>query len=143
MQNGFAIAAKATRVIKRVVRFPGKTGKGKISPNTFASILAHPGKPISREPDVVRAGDEVCATWHEANLQSTTTSANIVTRVEISTAAHACRRGKLRHRSSPLNDGTFSVQTSGATSGAACTGGVAAIGAATGLAVATATAATV
>jgi hypothetical protein len=109
MKNGSATSANAPRVIERVVRFPGKTGKGKISPNTFASILAHPGKPISRELDVATAGGRVCRIWHQLNLHSLKTSANMLPKVMFSTAAHANRRGKIEHRSSPLNEGTFSV----------------------------------
>jgi hypothetical protein len=116
MQSGFATAAAATRVIMRVVRFPGKTGKGKISPNTFTSILAHPGEPIARELAVANVGDAVCTNWHHLNLYSVKTSANMFTRVAFSTTAHPCRSGSLWHRSSPLNESTFSVQTSGATS---------------------------
>jgi hypothetical protein len=116
MKNGFATASNAPRVIERIVRFPGKTGKGKISPNTFTSILVHPGKPIFRELDVATAGGRVCRIWHHLNLHRVKTSANMLTRVVFSTAAHADRRAKIEHRSSPLNEGTFSVQTSGATS---------------------------
>ena len=116
MQNKLATAADATSVIKRAVRFPGKTGKGKISANTIASILAHPGKLISRELHVADVGAAVGTILHHLNLRSVKTSANMSIRVAFSTTALACRRGKREHRSSPLNEGSFSVQTSGATS---------------------------
>jgi hypothetical protein len=116
MKNGLPTSSDAPRVIDRVVRFPGKTGKGKISPNTFASILAHPGKPISRELVIANVGDAVSMIWHHLNLYSVKTSTNMLTRVAFPIAAHADRRrGKIEHCSSPLNEGTFSVQTGGAT----------------------------
>ncbi len=116
MENGVPIAVSAARVIQRDVRIRDKTGKGKVSPNTFASILAHPGKPISRKLAVAGVGDAVCTIWHHLNLHSVKTSVNMSTRVAFPAAVHAGRQAKLWHRSSPLSEGTISVQTSGATS---------------------------
>ena len=117
MKNGLPTASGAPRVSERVIRFSGKTRKGKISPNTFASNLAYPGKPISREMIVANIGDAVSMIWQHLNLYSVTTSINMLTRVAFSPTAHTDRRrGKIEHCSSPLNEGTFSVQTGGATS---------------------------
>ena len=98
-------------------RFRGELGKGNASPEVFALILGHPGKPIFRETGAAGAGDGVYANWLDLNMRLAKTLINVPTRVEFPTAArlraceapHARRRGKLLRRSSPLNEGSFSV----------------------------------
>ena len=60
MKNGFASSSYAARVIEHACRFRGKTGKGQVSTNTVALILAQPGKPILHKMNVASAGDWVC-----------------------------------------------------------------------------------
>ena len=85
MKHGFATSSYATSVIKRAVRFRGKTAKGKVSPNTFASLLAHPGEPISHKAKVAGIEDGVYTISPQLNLQSVKTSANMSTRIEFPT----------------------------------------------------------
>ena len=76
MKHGFASSSCSTSVVERYVRFRGKTDEGKVSPKTFASILAHSRKPISRKAHLASVGDGVCTIWH-LNLQSIWNSANV------------------------------------------------------------------
>ncbi len=59
MKNGFAISSYAACLIEHAARFWDTTGKGKISTETVALILAQPGKPILRKMNVASAGNAV------------------------------------------------------------------------------------
>ena len=127
MKHGIPAALWVARLIERVACaawFRGKTGKGKISTDALESILPHPGEPIFPETSLGGARCRISLISHHCDLRSMKTR-QYATRSEFSTAAHlrACeapharRCGKLFHRSSTLNEGSFSVQTGGATSG--------------------------
>ena len=60
MKNDFAISTYAARWIEHVARFQDKTGKGKVSTETVALLLAQPGMPILRKMNVTTAGDSIC-----------------------------------------------------------------------------------
>ena len=60
MKNDFAISSYAARRTEYAARFHHKTGKGKASTQTVASLLAHPGTPILRKMNVTTAGDRIC-----------------------------------------------------------------------------------
>jgi hypothetical protein len=68
MKNGFQTSSHAARLIEHACRFRNKTGKGQISTNTVALILAQPGKPILRKMNVASAGDWVCTIWPHLKL---------------------------------------------------------------------------
>ncbi len=60
MKNDFAISSYAARRIEYATRFHHKTGKGKVSTQTVASLLALPGTPILGKMNVAAAADSVC-----------------------------------------------------------------------------------
>ena len=65
MKQHFSPAAGITRWIERAdsaIRFQGKKGKGKISTEAQALILAHPGASKFRQPHAASAEGGVCAT---------------------------------------------------------------------------------
>jgi len=90
-------------------------GKGKISPEAFALILAHPGKPFFPEIAPANARGRFFAISPELDMRSLKTPHDRSIRVESSIAAclrmretpNARRREKLLHRRSTLNEGTF------------------------------------
>jgi hypothetical protein len=70
MKHGFPIASCAVRWIEHAARFQGKTGKGEISTDALALILAHPGKPISPETSVDGVGCRISTTMPQPDPPS-------------------------------------------------------------------------
>ncbi|MEK7876031.1 MAG: hypothetical protein AAB325_07590 [Pseudomonadota bacterium] len=68
MKNGFATSSYPARRIEYVTRFHDKTGKAKVSTQTVALILAHPGTPILSKMNVATARDSICTICHHLNL---------------------------------------------------------------------------
>jgi hypothetical protein len=68
MKNGFATSSDAARLIEHACRFRDKTGKGQISIDTVALILAQPDKPILRKMNVASAAHWVCTIWPHLKL---------------------------------------------------------------------------
>jgi len=64
MKNGFATSSYAARLIEHAARFRDKTGRGKVSTEPVALLLAHPGTPILSKMNVATAGDSICTTCH-------------------------------------------------------------------------------
>jgi hypothetical protein len=60
MKNGFATSSYAAHLIEHAARFRDKTGKGKVSTQIVALLLAQPGMPILRKMNVTTAGDSIC-----------------------------------------------------------------------------------
>ena len=104
--------------VGRRVPHEHKMGKGEISPEAFASLKTHPGEPIFREKGVAGSGGRFFAMSPELQLCTPRIAQSMSTGVEIHThcdtrlhayeAPHAPRHGKLLHRSSTLNERTFS-----------------------------------
>jgi hypothetical protein len=94
-----------------------KIGKGKISPEAFASLKTHSDEPIFREKGVASSGGRIFAISPELQLCSPRNAQSMSTGVEFHTrcdtrlrayeALHAPRHGKLSHRSSTLSESTF------------------------------------
>jgi hypothetical protein len=61
MKNGFATLSYAACRIEYAARFHHNIGKGKVSIQAVALLLAHPRTPILRKMNVATAGDCVCA----------------------------------------------------------------------------------
>ena len=116
MKHGGSAAACIARLIERAARGEGKTGEGKVSTEAIASILGPPGEPIFSETGVGGVATRISALSLQSDLHLLKTP-DMLIRVEFPTPArlHACqaphtrRRGKLFHRSSTLNEATFSV----------------------------------
>jgi len=72
MKNGFATSSYAARLIEHAARFRDKTGRGKVSTEPVASILAHPGTPILSKMNVESAGDRIYTICHHLNLNPRT-----------------------------------------------------------------------
>ena len=116
MKHGGSSAAGIAHLIERAARGEGKTGEGKVSTEVIASILGLPGEPIFSEPGVRSTGTRNSAASLHSDLHLLKTP-DIVIRVEFPAPARAAihvkqhprRRGKLFHRSSTLNETTFSV----------------------------------
>ena len=109
MKHGFPTASCVARLIERAAcaaRFQGKTGKGKLSTETLALILAHPGEPIFPETGVAGASCPIFAISHQSDLRSTKTPCSMQTRVEFPTAARGCVRVKRRTRAAVENSCT-------------------------------------
>jgi Flp pilus assembly protein TadD len=109
MKQRFFLAAGMTRWIERAdgaIRFQGKKGKGKISTEALALILAHSGASKFRQPHAASAEDGVCATALELILRSPKTSATMSTRIEFYTTARSCMRVKCRHQAAVENSST-------------------------------------
>ena len=93
MKHEFPTASCVARLIERAAcaaRFRGKTGKGKISTEALALILAHPGEPIFPETGVGGAGCRVSAISPQPDLRAPKTPGSMQTRVEFPTAARGC-----------------------------------------------------
>jgi hypothetical protein len=122
MKHGASSAACIAQLIERAARREGKTGEGKVSTEAIASILELPGEPIFSETGVGGVATRISASSIQSDLRLLNTP-DMLIRVEFPTPARTCMRvkprtrrcGKLFHRSSTLNEATFSVQTSGAT----------------------------
>jgi hypothetical protein len=116
MKPGASSAACLAHRIARATRGEGKTGEGKVSTEAIASILGLPGAPIFSEPGVQAVKTRNSALSLQSDLHSLKTP-DMVVRIELPAPAradlhvkqHARRRGKLLHRSSTLNETTFSV----------------------------------
>ena len=117
MKHGGPPAACIARLIERAARGEGKTGEGKVSTEAIASILGLPGEPIFSATGVEGVGHRISAISLQSNLQLPKPP-DMLIRVEFPTLARACiackapharRCGKLFHRSSTLNETTFSV----------------------------------
>lgn len=106
MKHGFPIASRVARWIERAVRFRGKTGKGEISTEALALILARPGKPIFPETGIQGVGCRISTITPESDLRSPKTPSMIPTRVEFPTAALGCVRMKRRARTTVENSYT-------------------------------------
>jgi hypothetical protein len=87
-----------------------KMGKGKISTEAFASILAHSGKPIFRKMSVAGGGGRFFAISPELNLCSLRTPHSMSTRVEFLTAARACVCVKRRTRAAAAENSCTAAQ---------------------------------
>ena len=101
MKHGFLGASCVARLIERAAcaaRFRGKTGKGEISTEASASILAYPGEPSFLETRVAGAEGRISVISHKSDLRSTNTPCSMRTRVEFPTAARGCVRVKRRPR---------------------------------------------
>ena len=106
MKHEFPTASCVARLIERAAcaaRFRGKTGKGKISTEALALILAHPGEAIFPETGVGGAGCRVSAISPEPDLRSPKTPGSMPPRVEFPTAARGCVRVKRRTRATVEN----------------------------------------
>lgn len=116
MKPGASSAASVAHLIARAARGEDKTGEGKVSTEVIASILGLPGEPIFSKPGVRSTGTRNSAASLQSDLHLLKTP-DIVIRVEFPAPARAAihvkqhprRRGKLFHRSSTLNETTFSV----------------------------------
>jgi hypothetical protein len=116
MKHGSSSAACIAHLIERAARGEGKTGEGKVSTEAIASILGLPGEPIFSETGVGGVGTRISALSLQSDLHLLKPPETL-TRVEFPTPArvyackapHTRRRGKLFHRSSTLNETTFSV----------------------------------
>ncbi len=67
MKNGFATSSYAARLIEYAARFHHKTGKGKVSTQTVALLLAQPGTPILSKMNVAIAADSISTICHYLN----------------------------------------------------------------------------
>jgi hypothetical protein len=67
MKNGFATSSYAARRIEYAARFRHKTGKAKVSTQTVALLLAHPGTPILSKMNVATAANSIYTTCHHLN----------------------------------------------------------------------------
>jgi hypothetical protein len=122
MKHSGSSAACIAHLIERAARCEGKTGEGKVSTEAIASILALPGEPTFSETGVGGVATRISAISLQSDLRLLKTP-DMLIRVAFPTPARACirvkrrtrHRGKLFHRSSTLNEATFSVQTGGAT----------------------------
>jgi hypothetical protein len=104
------------RVGRRAAR-EHRIGKGKISPEAFASLKTHPGKPIFREKGVAGSDGRFFAISPELQLclpriaQSMSTGVvfhtRCDTRLRAYEASHARCNARLLHHSSTLNERTF------------------------------------
>ena len=116
MKQGGSFTASVAHLIARAARGEGKTGEGKVSTEVIAPILGLPGAPIFSETGVEAIGTRNAALSLQSDLHLLKTP-DIVIRVEFPAPARAAihvkqhprRRGKLFHRSSTLNETTFSV----------------------------------
>ena len=112
MKHGVFVALCVVRLIEHAAceaRFRNKTGKGRISTAAFASILAHPGKPIFPETGIAGIAGWNSAISHQCALRSTTTSCSMHIRVESSTVARGCVHVKRRLRAT-VGSPTTAVQ---------------------------------
>ena len=101
MKHRGCVAAWDMRSVARAAcaaRFRGKMGKGRISTEAFASLLANPGEPIFPETAVAGAGCCISAISRQPDLNPTSTPCSMQTEVEFPTAARACLRVKHRTR---------------------------------------------
>ena len=87
MKHKLSDTSRNDRWIERAARCRDKMGKGKISPEAFASILAHPGEPNFPETGIAGIGSRISAILHRSDLCSPKTLGKIQTRVELSIAA--------------------------------------------------------
>ena len=102
--------------IEHAARCEGKTGEGKVSTEAIASVLGPPGEPIFSETGVGGVATRIAANSLQSDLHLRKIPEMSI-RVEFPTparlhsfnATHTHRRGKLFHRSSTLNEATFSV----------------------------------
>ena len=117
MKPEASAAACMAQLIARAARGEGRTDEGKVSTEAIASILGLPGEPIFSEPGVGAVGTGISAISLQSDLHLPKTP-DMLLRVEFpppGARLHACnapqprRRGKLFHRSSTLNETTFSV----------------------------------
>ena len=116
MKHGASFTASVAHPIARATRGEGKTGEGKVSTKVIASILGLPGEPIFSATGVEGVGNGISAISLQSDLHLPKTP-DMLIRVEFPTPAradihvkqNARRRGKLFHRSSTLNETTFSV----------------------------------
>ena len=109
MKHGFLAASCVVRAIERATcaaRFRSKTGRGEISTEASASILAYPGEPIFLETRVAGAESRISAISHQPDLRSTNTPCSMQTRVEFPIAARGCVRVKRRTRAAVENSCT-------------------------------------
>lgn len=68
MKNGFATSSYAARLIEHAARFRDKTGRGKVSTEPVALLLAHPGTPILSKMNVATAADSIYTICHHLNF---------------------------------------------------------------------------
>ena len=116
MKPGASSAPCVAHLIARAARGEDKTGEGKVSTEVIASIPGLPGEPIFSEPGVEAVGTRNAALSLQSDLHLLKTQ-DMVIRIEFPAPAratihvkqHPRRRGKLFHRSSTLNETTFSV----------------------------------
>ena len=109
MKHGVCTASCIARLIERAAcaaRCRGKMGNVKISTEAFASILTHPGEPISRETGVGGIASWISAFSHQSDSRSRKTPGSMQTRVEFPTVACDCVRVKRRTRAAVENSCT-------------------------------------
>ena len=116
MKPGASSAPCVAHLIARAARGEDKTGEGKVSTEVIASILGLPGEPIFFETGVRAAGTQNSALSLQSDLHLLETQDRVITiefpapaRADLHVKQHPRRRGKLFHRSSTLNETTFSV----------------------------------
>jgi len=116
MQHEDSFTASIAHLIERAVRCERKTGEGKVPTQTIASILRLPDEPIFSETGVEGIATRISpnplqSDWQLWKIQGMSIRVEFPTPAHLHSfdATHTCHRGKLIHRSSTLNETTFSV----------------------------------
>ena len=116
MQYEDSFTASIAHLIERAVRCERKTGEGKVPTQTIASILVLPDEPIFSETGVEGIATRISpnplqSDWQLWKIQGMSIRVEFPTPAHLHSfdATHTCHRGKLIHRSSTLNETTFSV----------------------------------